>query len=158
MRIEGEEHLVALLQTEHKKGKVWVLPKGHVELHKNESIDQAAKREVEEEAGLKDLEVRDLLGTTQFVFQAEDAVVRKTVHYYLMLTKQTKLVPQVEEHLLDAQWFPIARAIKQLEYDTDQEIVMKAGQKLGLDLKVPRLTAGTRNGRSRDRRTPRIHS
>lgn len=117
---------VALLKTEHRRGSVWVLPKGHVEMDRKERVADAAKREVQEEAGIMELEVREQLGTTRFVFQAESALVKKTVHYFLMITTQKELVPQAEEGFIDAGWFPIDVAITMLEYDTDQDIVSKA--------------------------------
>lgn len=122
--------LVALLKTEHKRGPVWVLPKGHVEMEKSERVSEAARREVSEEAGVTDVSVKDQLGITRFTFQAEEALVRKTVHYFLMTTGQKKLMPQAEERFLDAAWFPIDVAIRTLEYDTDQEIVARAKEKL----------------------------
>jgi ADP-ribose pyrophosphatase YjhB (NUDIX family) len=121
---------VALLKTEHKRGEVWVLPKGHVELAGNEKISEAARREVGEEAGLTDLSVKNELGVTRFRFQAETAVVHKTVHYFLMLTNQKNLTPQIEEGLLEARWFPIDDAIRALAYDTDQDIVLRAREVL----------------------------
>ncbi|MBI3255441.1 MAG: NUDIX domain-containing protein, partial [Candidatus Andersenbacteria bacterium] len=136
VRQERGQWLVALLKTEHKRGPVWVLPKGHVELASNEAISDAAKREVQEEAGLKDLSVKDQLGITRFAFQAEDALVRKTVHYFLMVTGQKELTPQAEEGLLEAAWFPLDVAIATLAYDTDQDIVGRAKSKL-LGIPVP---------------------
>lgn len=130
MRSERGQFFVALLKTEHKRGQVWVLPKGHVELDSGERIADAARREVEEEAGLKDLSVQDRLGVVRFTFQAEGTVVRKTVHYYLMMTNQKTLSPQIEEGLIDAAWFPIDVAIQMLAYDTDQDIVTRAKEKL----------------------------
>ncbi len=130
MRQERGQWLVALLKTEHKRGEVWVLPKGHVELALNENISAAAKREVQEEAGIQDLSVRDQLGVTRFTFQAEQTVVRKTVHYFLMVTTQKELKPQEEEGLIDAAWFPIDVAISHLGYEADQDIVRKAKEKL----------------------------
>jgi len=121
---------VALLKTEHKRGAVWVLPKGHVELQTGENIAEAARREVQEEAGLRDLSIKDQLGVTRFAFQAEDALVKKTVHYFLMVTNQKQLIPQAEEGMIDAQWFSFDEAIKNLAYDTDQEIVAKAKAKI----------------------------
>ena len=126
VREENGTWLVALLKTEHKRGVVWVLPKGHVELDANEGVADAAKREVQEEAGIADLVVKNQLGVTRFRFQAETAVVYKTVHYFLMTTTQLELTPQADEGLLDAAWFPIEQAITELEYDTDQEIVRRA--------------------------------
>lgn len=129
-RQEQEQWLVALLKTEHKRGPVWVLPKGHVEPHAGETAAEAAKREVQEEAGITDLSVKEQLGITRFSFQAETALVKKTVHYFLMTTQQKKLIPQEEEGLIDAAWYPIDEAIAALEYDTDQDIVAKARQRL----------------------------
>lgn len=130
VRREGNAWFVALLKTEHKRGPVWVLPKGHVELNENEKISEAARREVGEEAGLTDLSVKNELGVTRFKFQAETATVHKTVHYFLMLTNQRILTPQAEEGLLEAKWFPIDEAIRVLAYDTDQNIVARAREVL----------------------------
>ncbi|MEK7499925.1 MAG: NUDIX hydrolase [Patescibacteria group bacterium] len=143
--------MVALLKTEHRRGQVWVLPKGHVELERKERVDDAAKREVQEEVGILDLVVRQQLGTTQFVFQAEETLVKKTVHYYLMVTQQVELMPQAEEGFIDAGWFPISIAITMLEYDTDQDIVAKAQIILeGKTSRIPKI--------QKSRRTIRIHS
>lgn len=128
---QNDSHwLVALLKTEHKRGQVWVLPKGHVELASRERIADAAQREVQEEAGLSDVAVKNQLGVTRFTFQAEGTMVAKTVHYFLMITSQEQLTPQKEEGLLEAAWFPIDEAIENLAYDTDQEIVRRAKEYL----------------------------
>jgi len=151
-REDGGQWLVALLKTEHKRGTVWVLPKGHVELHTGERVSDAAKREVQEEAGLRELSVKNQLGVTRFKFQVEDAVVYKTVHYFLMVTQQKQLQPQLEEGLLEAAWFPIETAIEQLEYDTDQDIVRRARDRLRGE------TLPSRRLPPRTRRTTRIHT
>lgn len=138
VRLERGVWNVALLKTAHRRGDVWVLPKGHVEMDRKERVADAAKREVQEEAGIMTMEVREQLGTTRFVFQAETALVKKTVHYFLMVTEQKELIPQAEEGFIDAGWFPITVAITMLEYDTDQDIVRKAqmsleGKKFGVN-------------------------
>lgn len=150
VRQERGQWLVALLKTEHRRGKVWVLPKGHVEMDRKERVDEAAKREVQEEIGIQTLVVKEQLGTTRFVFQAEEALVKKTVHYYLMTTEQVELVPQAEEGFIDAGWFPISVAITMLEYDTDQDIVAKA--QMILEGKVSSISSKT------PRKSIRIHS
>lgn len=155
VRQQGNKWLVALLKTEHKRGPVWVLPKGHVELHTKERISDAARREVEEEAGLHDLSVKDELGITRFAFQAETALVKKTVHYFLMITNQKQLTPQAEEGMIDAVWFTIDEAISKLAYDTDQDIVAKAREKL---IGRPARPVSLKNYSSRRPiRAPRIH-
>jgi len=130
VRQENGQWLVALLKTEHKRGQVWVLPKGHVEPEEGETVSEAAMREVAEEAGITSLSLKSQLGVTKYSFQAENALVKKKVHYFLMATNQRKLTPQAEEGLIDAAWAPIDKAIELLAYDTDQEIVARARQKL----------------------------
>jgi ADP-ribose pyrophosphatase YjhB (NUDIX family) len=126
VRQDRGQWFVALLKTEHRRGEVWVLPKGHVEMERRETIADAAKREVQEEAGVQDINIKCPLGITRFVFQAEEALVKKTVHYFLMVTEREDLTPQAEEGFVEAGWFPISIAITMLEYDTDQDIVSKA--------------------------------
>ena len=101
-----------------------------MELAAGENLGEAAKREVGEEAGIRDLSVKDELGVTRFKFQAETALVYKTVHYFLMVTNQKILSPQTEEGLLEAKWFPIDEAVSALAYDTDQDIVLRAREVL----------------------------
>ncbi|MFA6198764.1 MAG: NUDIX hydrolase [Patescibacteria group bacterium] len=129
-RQEHDQWLVALLKTEHKRGPVWILPKGHVEPAAGETVSDAAIREVQEEAGITSLSIKDQLGVTRYSFQAEEALVKKTVHYFLMTTDQKKLTPQAEENLIDAAWHPIDEAINCLEYDSDKNIMAKAREKL----------------------------
>jgi ADP-ribose pyrophosphatase YjhB (NUDIX family) len=129
-RQEKGTWLVALLKTTHKRGEVWVLPKGHIEPETGETAAHAAKREVQEEAGIRDLSVKDQLGVTKFSFQAEEALVQKTVHYFLMTTQQVELTPQKEEDLIGATWQPFEKAVQMLAYDTDQDMILRAQQKL----------------------------
>lgn len=157
LRQEGDTWYVALLKTEHKRGEVWVLPKGHVELKSGERVSEAARREVQEEAGLTDLSVKNQLGVTRFKFQVEDALVYKTVHYFLMTTQQKTLHPQTEEGLLEAAWFAVDEAIKKLEYDTDQDIVQRAAQRIrGVAPTAQRRPH--RPTRPRSLRAPRLHT
>jgi len=125
-----------------------VLPKGHVEPTVGETVSDAAKREVQEEAGITSLSIKEQLGITRYSFQAEDALVRKTVHYFLMTTSQKRLTPQAEENLLEAVWQPIDTAIQQLAYETDKHIVAKARAKLtGQPAPLPRQPRRPRSNR-----------
>ncbi|MFH1354361.1 MAG: NUDIX domain-containing protein [bacterium] len=145
-RQENGHWLVVILKTEHKRGPVWVLPKGHVEPKAGETVSNAARREVQEEAGLSDLSVKEQLGVTRFSFQAETALVKKTVHYFLMITNQVRLTPQAEEGLLEAVWQPIDKAINMLAYDTDQEIVERARERLlGKEKRSDKRLSGKQN-------------
>ncbi len=150
-RKDKHNWLIALLKTTHKSGPVWVLPKGHIEPSNGETAALAAQREVQEETGLKDLSVKEQVGITRYSFQAENTLVKKTVHYFLILTNQKKLIPQQEEGLIDACWQPINRAVKMLAYDTDKDMVAKAKQRLTGKTNPP-------SNSHRPRRRLRIHT
>lgn len=129
-RIGGRVH-VALLKTEHTRGEVWVLPKGHVERHRGETLEEAAVREVKEELGIADVRLKRKLGTTQYQFFTEHGRIVKTVHYYLMDGRSEELKPEAEEGLLEARWVPIREALRHITYPADREIVLRGVARRG---------------------------
>ena len=77
------------------RNNVWDLPKGWIE--KNETIETAAIREVEEECGIFDLTVTKKLLTTYHIYFYKGIKLKKT-HWFLMTSDYDKeLVPQLEE-------------------------------------------------------------
>ena len=70
---------------QHSEHKGWVFPKGFVgDNNKNESMEQAALREVEEEGGIKAKIINDQPIKTQYSYQWNNVLVKKTVFYFLM--------------------------------------------------------------------------
>ncbi len=68
----------------HKNGH-WDLPKGHLE--PNETLIEAAKREVKEETGIGDLEIANPLSTTNHFFQEKGGEwILKETYWFLMKT------------------------------------------------------------------------
>lgn len=130
-RIAGRVH-VALLKTIHSRGEVWVLPKGHVEKHRGETLSEAAVREVQEELGIADVRLKRKLGITQYQFFTERGRIVKTVHYYLMDGRSEELHPQAEEGLLEAAWVPIRDALKRITYPVDRSIVLRGVSRGGI--------------------------
>ncbi|MBU0614351.1 NUDIX domain-containing protein [Patescibacteria group bacterium] len=63
----------------------WTFPKGHVRLA--ETNEEAARREVEEEVGLTDLELIAPLGKIEIQFKDtyvfKGSLIKKTIHYFL---------------------------------------------------------------------------
>lgn len=139
-RIRGQWH-VALLKTRHRRGEVWVLPKGHVERAAGERRAAAAVREVKEELGISEVRILRKLGTVRWEFLGTmdqrttevrpgtgDHSVRvvKTVHHYLMEGLSERIRPQAEEGLLAARWVPYRTALRMLAYPTDRSVVARA--------------------------------
>ena len=124
-RIDGRVH-IALLRTEHARGEVWILPKGHVEMSLGETQEQAAVRESQEELGLQNIILKRPLGSTRYHFFTERGRVTKTVFYYLMESSSGEMTPQVEEGLLEARWMPVREALRKITYATDRDIVLRA--------------------------------
>lgn len=73
------------LISQHSQHKGWVFPKGLVgDEDKNETMEAAALREVEEEGGIKAKIVNDKPVKTQYAYQWEGKLIKKTVYYFLM--------------------------------------------------------------------------
>ena len=82
---------------------LWDLPKGHQE--QGEDIEICAMREVQEETGVDQLELRRLICITDHVYFREGMWHLKHTWWYDMLyTNPTDLTPQREEDITKAAW------------------------------------------------------
>lgn len=78
----ANQNSVALIGRETRSRHLeWCVPKGHPE--GDETIEQAAVREVFEETGIE-VEILSPLGSINYQFKAGDALISKTVHHFLM--------------------------------------------------------------------------
>jgi 8-oxo-dGTP pyrophosphatase MutT (NUDIX family) len=100
-RLQGEQVLVALV----REGELldYILPKGSVE--DGEDLQEAARREIEEEAGLNRLEFLAELGVQERLNYRRKAW--KVIHYFLYLTHQESGQPTDSAHGYRCEWFPI---------------------------------------------------
>ncbi len=81
----------------------WDLPKGKID--KGEGKKAAAVREVEEETGLKDVQLGDFLKETYHTYRSrKNKRVLKRTFWYVMHSQQSELVPQAEEDIEKAIW------------------------------------------------------
>jgi 8-oxo-dGTP pyrophosphatase MutT (NUDIX family) len=106
-----------------RNGK-WDLPKGKVE--KNEAIKIAAIREVEEECGISGLTIIKELTITYHVYSLNNkAHLKKTYWFEMRCTDTNVLVPQLEEGIIDAKWFPKTKFPTLLTntYDSIKEVI-----------------------------------
>ena len=92
----------------------WDLPKGKIE--KEESLEEGAIREVEEETGVKNLEVTKFLQKTYHVFQRKGKYKLKVTYWYEMKTDYTgELVPEESEGIMKVKWKNKEKAQKALK-------------------------------------------
>jgi len=82
---------------------LWDLPKGHQD--PGEAIETTALREVQEETGIEDLELRELICITDHCYKRDGIWHLKHTWWFDMLyTDPTDLTPQREEDISKAAW------------------------------------------------------
>ena len=85
-----------------RRGK-WDLPKG--KLDEGETIEECAKREVQEETNLHELEIGNPIGITYHTYVQFGKHILKESHWYTMNAEgDEKLIPQTEEDISDITW------------------------------------------------------
>lgn len=99
--IDGKHHVLLIRDLDYAD---WFLPKGHVE--GQETLEEAALREVEEEVGLRYVKILKLLGTAlRYVEKADED---KTIHYFLFKTTVIDEEPRAEDpEKFELKWFPL---------------------------------------------------
>lgn len=86
------------------RNNIWDLPKGKIE--ENESITDAALREVKEECGLKGiLEISHKIIVTHHTYQLRDVKILKETHWFFMqFDGDPNTIPQLEEGITEVSW------------------------------------------------------
>jgi len=126
-RREGEDIEVLLAARRTRRGELaWGLAKGGIE--PDESVEDAAVREVREETGI-DADIEVSLGETRYFYVWEDVRVRKTVHFFLMRAMGGDLDDHDDE-MEDVRWFPLERALKRAAYRGEREVLSRAAEHL----------------------------
>ena len=122
---DGVEVLLAARRT--RRGELaWGLAKGGIE--PDETVEDAAVREVREETGI-DADIERSLGETRYFYVWEDVRVRKTVHFFLMRATGGDLGDHDDE-MEDVRWFPLERAMKRAAYKGEREVLARAAEHL----------------------------
>jgi len=115
-----------LLIQDHKDR--WTIPKGHIE--EGETAQQAAKREIGEEAGLNDVEVLGWLGKIHFRYRRIDKLVLISQQVYLMRTNTDGTEIQKEEWMNGIKWFKYHDALDAIEYEDIGKLMLLAMRKI----------------------------
>ncbi|QQS38382.1 NUDIX domain-containing protein [Candidatus Woesebacteria bacterium] len=100
-----------------QQGASWSLPKGHV--NEGEDFFVAAKREVEEESGINDLQLVKELGSYERP-RLDDPTEIKTIHMFLFKTEQMDLKP-VDPENPEARWIKVDEVEQLLTAEKDKE-------------------------------------
>ncbi len=106
-----------------QKGKSWSLPKGHVEA--GEDLLAAAKREIYEEASVKDLEYLGDVGSYgRFQCGDPSSGEYKTISIFVFKTNESVLQPQDPDNP-EAKWIGIDDVTNWLSWKEDKEFFVK---------------------------------
>lgn len=111
-RNENGEVEILLIQDAKDR---WTIPKGHIE--EGENAQATAKREIGEEAGLKDVEMLGWLGKIHFRYRRVDKLVLMTTQIYLVKAKGDTDAIQKEDWMNGIKWFPFQDALDAIEYE-----------------------------------------
>lgn len=103
----------------------WGFPKGHIE--PGESALEAAVRECQEETGIRRLEVRVPVGSTDWYFRQGDSVIHKFCDYFLMEAADGQGVSaQTAEGVQACVWMRPEEAMSRVSYENARRVLEKA--------------------------------
>jgi 8-oxo-dGTP diphosphatase len=116
--IERELHVLLVRRRRWPHEGMWAIPGGFVQM--DESLDQAARRELEEETGVRDIYLEQLY---TFGDPKRDPRTRVISIAYFALVRADKQTLRVSEESMDVRWFPVQRLPGQLAFDHDSILV-----------------------------------
>jgi len=119
--LQNRELHVLLVNRKHwpHEGR-WAIPGGFVNM--DEPLDQAARRELEEETGVRDIYVEQLY---TFGDPKRDPRTRVISVAYIALVSADKQTLRVSDESTDVRWFPVRRLPGPLAFDHD--VILAAG-------------------------------
>ena len=120
-------NLGSILLLEYPQGH-WDFPKGHLE-EDDESRQAAARRELEEETGIDDVDIiEDFEMRTEYSFRHKGKRIHKQVYWYIGITEQMEVTISHEHrnHL----WLDWDQAMEVLTHKESQEILAAAQRRM----------------------------
>ena len=123
---------VALIARLNRAGQVeWCLPKGHPE--GDETLEQAALREVAEETGIRGRVIAPL-GSIDYWFSVPHKRIHKVVHHYLIeaVGGRLSIEGDPDAEAIDVAWVPFEELGGRLTFPNERRIADTAAQHLQL--------------------------
>ncbi|HPF31343.1 MAG TPA: NUDIX domain-containing protein [Candidatus Saccharibacteria bacterium] len=106
----------------------WTIPKGHIE--EGETAQDTTRREIGEEAGLKDVDVLSWLGKIHFRYRRLDRLVLMTTQIYLVRANGDTDDIKKEEWMNDIKWFKFNEALNLIEYEDIGKLMLLAKKRI----------------------------
>src|SRR3989441_143522 len=116
----GREPRFLLIRDSYRN---WGFPKGHLE--PGEPPADAARREVAEETGLKDLVRHGPIRVIDWYFRFRGKTIHKFCHFFLFESKRGECVPQEEEGITDCAWYTPEEARRTISYDNARAVLAR---------------------------------
>ncbi|MDO5452061.1 MAG: NUDIX domain-containing protein [Candidatus Saccharibacteria bacterium] len=126
-RFTQDKKDIEILLIQDSKGR-WTIPKGHIE--PGETAKMTARREIEEETGLKNVSVLTWLGKIHFKYRRMDKLVLMTTQIYLVQALDKREMPTPEKWMKGIAWFSFAEALDLVEYDDIEKLMLIAKKKI----------------------------
>ncbi|WP_328293664.1 NUDIX hydrolase [Kineococcus sp. NBC_00420] len=108
----------------------WCLPKGHLE--GEETLEEAAVREIEEETGIRGEIVEDL-GSIDYWFSADGRRIHKVVHLFLLKATGGTLTVEndPDAEAIDVEWIAFSDLDARLAFPNERRAALAATALLG---------------------------
>ncbi|HET9103025.1 MAG TPA: NUDIX domain-containing protein [Solirubrobacteraceae bacterium] len=122
--VDDEDRTVVIVPVKRTAAgeRVLGLPKGH--LDGDETAEQAAAREVAEEAGVRGELIAEL-GDVDYRYERRGRCIDKRVRFFLFAYREGD--PADHDHEIEqASWMPLAEAAEALTYAGEREMVRRA--------------------------------
>ncbi len=100
----------------------WTIPKGHIE--DGETAKQTAAREINEETGLKKVQIQDYLGRIKFQYRRQQSLVLMTTDIFLVQAQGDTDDTQAEKWMNGIGWFDAIDAVDKIEYSDISKLLL----------------------------------